>query len=171
MHLCQCGITGSSDSLRDSQLHRQRKLEFVLLRNRMSMAIILTSPATQNITATTCAWPYRDQSSTLRSVSLPLFLMATVFIAARVTARLPRFGGTIGSDDYMIVAAWVRTALRLKGLSSYSPPSQVLSVGFTILLWMCTYFSLQQLVASTYMLTSDSKLLRLRKRRLDRPLR
>ncbi|KAK5086256.1 hypothetical protein LTR70_007370 [Exophiala xenobiotica] len=47
-----------------------------------------------------------------------------MFVAARVTARLPALDGTFGLDDWFIVAAWV------------------LSMGFTIILNMLSYSGL-----------------------------
>lgn len=73
----------------------------------MANCTVKESLTAQNATATACDWPYRDQSPLLREISLPLLILATIFIAARVVARLPQLGGSIGSDDYVIIAAWV----------------------------------------------------------------
>lgn len=81
-------------------------------------------PATQNYTATACSWPDRDRSATVRDVSIPLAVIATLFVAARVVARLPALDGKFGLDDWFIVAAWV------------------VSLGFTILLNMLSHSGL-----------------------------
>lgn len=49
-----------------------------------------------------------------------------MFVAARVSARLPALGGEFGADDWFILAAWV------------------LSIGFTIALTMLSYSGLGQ---------------------------
>lgn len=51
--------------------------------------------------------PYRDSSRFLQTVSIPLFIIATLFVAARITARLPTLGGKFGPDDYCIVMSWL----------------------------------------------------------------
>lgn len=96
-----CSTTNQTCICADAVLQRQ------LTACVTAHCTVKESLTAQNVTATTCAWPYRDQAPILRGVSLPLLILTTVFVAARIVARLPQLGGSIGSDDYVILAAWV----------------------------------------------------------------
>ena len=80
---------------------------------------------TENVTATTCAWPVRDESASLRNISIPLAVIASIFVAARLVARIPVLtGSSFKADDWMILASWA------------------LAMAFTILLAMLSYSGL-----------------------------
>lgn len=67
--------------------------------------------ASQNATATACAWPHRDRASFCRNIAISLLVPATLAVAARVISRLPQYNGPLGPDDYIILLVWVSPSL------------------------------------------------------------
>ena len=64
--------------------------------------------ATQNVTATSCAWPVRNRSSLSPKAVLPVHALAYVLFLIRIIGNLPFFGGKPGWEDLAIVVGTVR---------------------------------------------------------------